>query len=233
MKIIARGVGGLKNGTKGMERVRIKICGVTTVADALAAAEVGADFIGLNFYPPSPRYLAPETAGGILDALPETVEPVAVLVKPSRDALDRPIGALARFNTVQWHDDHQEPRPWLKQRLIAVFSVKQPEDLEAVKRYLEDCRQSSAMPAALLIDAHVAGLYGGTGKTAPWDLLARLEPGIPLILAGGLTPENVADAIRQVRPFAVDVASGVELAPGRKDLDKMKRFIENVRNTVK
>ncbi len=86
------------------------------------------------------------------------------------------------------------------------------------------------LPSAILVDAHVAGQYGGTGQTAPWHLLADFKPGVPLILAGGLTPDNVADAIRIVRPYAVDVASGVESRPGKKDPDKLRRFIDAVRN---
>lgn len=232
MKIIAVRAGSLKYRITRMESVRIKICGVTKVADAQAAAELGADFVGLNFYPPSPRYVAEEQAEAILDALPAALEPVAVLVKPTREMLTRPAGALARIPIVQWHDDRQEVRAWMQQRLIAVFPLKEPADLQQIREFLAECKGQNALPAAILIDAHVAGLYGGTGKTAPWELLSGVDLGVPIILAGGLTPDNVASAIRQVRPYAVDVASGVESAPGCKDLDKMKRFINNARNAL-
>lgn len=233
MKIITARVGSLKYRITRMESVRIKICGVTKAADAQAAAELGADFVGLNFYPASPRFVADEQARAILDALPAAVEPVAVMVKPTRDTLTHPTGALARIPIVQWHDDSQEVRSWMQQRLITVFSLKTPDDLQKIAAYLEACKGLHALPAAILIDAHVAGLYGGTGKTAPWELLTGVDLGVPIILAGGLTPENVATAIRQVRPYAVDVASGVESAPGCKDPHKMKRFIENARNALR
>src|SRR5438270_590880 len=101
--------------------------------------------------------------------------------------------------------------------------------LERLTSYLELCRGLAKLPAAVLVDAHVAGQYGGTGQKAPWDLLADFKPGVPLILAGGLTPNNVAEAVRLVRPYAVDVASGVESAPGVKDLEKVRQFIDRAR----
>ena len=105
-------------------------------------------------------------------------------------------------------------------------------DLQGIARYLDRCRSLELLPAAVLVDAHVSGQYGGTGQTLPWDLLADFRPGVPLILAGGLTPENVAEAVRLVRPYAVDVASGVELSPGRKDAEKMRRFIGSAREAA-
>jgi phosphoribosylanthranilate isomerase len=98
-----------------------------------------------------------------------------------------------------------------------------------VEAYLAACREAGTLPPAVLVDAHVPGEYGGTGRVAPWDLLADWRPTVPLILAGGLTPDSVAAAIRRVRPFAVDVASGVESVPGRKDAEKMRRFIGEAR----
>src|SRR5205814_5109867 len=113
-------------------------------------------------------------------------------------------------------------------RWIPAFSVADAASLTAITTYLDLLASVGAAPAAILVDAHVPGLHGGTGQTAPWQLLADFRPGVPLILAGGLTPENVAEAIRIVRPYAVDVASGVESAPGKKDADKLRRFIEAV-----
>ena len=110
--------------------------------------------------------------------------------------------------------------------------VRDAGDLENLSAYLERCRARQQLPSAVLVDAHVAGQFGGTGQTAPWDLLADFQPGVPVILAGGLTPDNVATAIRRVRPYAVDVASGVESTPGRKDPEKVRRFIEAARGAI-
>jgi phosphoribosylanthranilate isomerase len=104
--------------------------------------------------------------------------------------------------------------------------------LQAITRYLDVCRLRGALPSAVLVDASVPGQYGGTGRQAPWHLLATFRPGVPLILAGGLTPDNVAEAVRLVRPYAVDVASGVESAPGHKDPDKVRRFIDKAREAA-
>ena len=137
---------------------------------------------------------------------------------------------LGRLHALQIHAAAPDPTATAPYSLIVAFSVKDAADLVAITAYLDRCRGTGRLPAALLIDAHVPGLHGGTGRTAPWDLLADFRPGVPLLLAGGLTPENVAEAIRRVRPYAVDVASGVESSPGRKDVDKMRRFIDNARS---
>ena len=104
--------------------------------------------------------------------------------------------------------------------------------LQAIELYLDACRASRRTPSALLLDGHASGQHGGTGQTAPWHLLASFRPGVPIILAGGLTPDNVAEAIQIVRPYGVDVASGVESAPGRKDSEKMRRFLANAREAA-
>ena len=117
-------------------------------------------------------------------------------------------------------------------RLIKRFQVGEHSHLENITRYLDACREQGHCPAAILVDGLVAGEYGGTGKTAPWQLLANFRPGVPVILAGGLTPENVGEAIRLVRPYGIDVASGVESGPGIKDVEKMRRFIDNAREAA-
>ena len=207
----------------------VKICGVTTPEDAQAAVESGADLVGVNFYPSSPRYAPAENVPGILAALAGQAEAIAVMVKPSRKQLVDESAFLQGFASLQWHDHDQQPRPWLTLPLIPAFAVQSAFDLARIADYVESCRGENCLPRAILIDAFVRGLHGGTGKTAPWNLLGGFDPGVPIILAGGLTPENVAEAIRMVRPFAVDVASGVETAPGRKDREKMRRFIEAAR----
>ncbi len=128
---------------------------------------------------------------------------------------------------------HGECEPVLHDalRVIPAFPVRDAQSLVRIVRYLKTMRELHyRLPPAVLVDAHVPGMHGGTGQTAPWQLLAGFDPGVPVILAGGLTPDNVAEAIRIVRPYAVDVASGVEIAPGRKDPEKLRRFIENARS---
>jgi phosphoribosylanthranilate isomerase len=212
-------------------RMKIKICGITTAADAAEAARRGADAIGLNFYEKSPRHVDPANVPEILRVLPPFVEPVGVYVGLRLGAMAEHASRLG-LRSVQWHGDNADREagsPPLH-RLIAAFAVRERSDLEAISRYLDACRQSGGLPTAVLIDAQAPGQYGGTGKTAPWHLLADFRPDIPVILAGGLTPDNVAEAIRIVRPYGVDVASGVEARPGIKDADKVRRFIEKARS---
>jgi phosphoribosylanthranilate isomerase len=193
------------------------------------AVEASADAIGLNFYPKSPRFVDPRAVAPIINALAPLIDTVGVFAEMKI----RQISAIAyqlglhSIQTLADAGDLDDPFPF---RLIAAFRVKDRTALGAARDYLERCRQLGRMPAAVLVDAHVEGQLGGTGKTAPWDLLADFDPGAPLILAGGLTPENVAEAIRAVRPFAVDVAGGVESAPGRKDPEKVRRFVANARS---
>lgn len=207
---------------------KIKVCGLTNVADALDAARLGVEALGLNFYPPSPRFVSEDVAAQIVRELPPFVEPVGLFVN---EPLDRIQATMIRLGlrTFQVHGDRREPCA-LSLRMIAAFAIVDRGSLAIIKRFVEECREQDCLPAAILVDAHVPGLHGGTGKVAPWDLLAELQLDVPIILAGGLTPDNVADAVRQVRPYAVDVASGVESSPGKKDLDKMKRFVDHVRN---
>jgi phosphoribosylanthranilate isomerase len=209
--------------------LRVKICGVTTAADATLAAALGADAVGLNFYPQSPRSVDVVAANDILRELPPFVEAVGVFVnEPLRSVFMR-IQTLGRIRGVQWHGQDRELSDVYPYYLIAAFPVLDASSLVAIRRYLDTCAAVRMMPSALLLDAHVPGQHGGTGRTAPWELLATFRPGIPVILAGGLTPENVAEAIRIVRPWGVDVASGVEQSPGQKDAVKMRRFIDIAR----
>lgn len=212
-----------------MNRLRVKMCGITNPEDALAAAYLGADAVGLNFHPPSPRYVRPAAVEAILREVPLFVEVVGVFVRePLKEALAL-AGPFGRLRTIQRHGDDHEPADIFPFRLIAVFRVADGRDLGPIRRYVAEAQKLGRLPDALLIDAKVPGEYGGTGQSPPWELLAPLreECGVPLILAGGLTPDNVAEAVRTVRPYAVDVASGVESSPGKKDVDKMKRFIDN------
>ncbi len=202
-------------------RTRIKICGITRPGDALAAAEAGADAVGLVFYPQSPRYLAAERALGIRDALPPFVQTVALFVNPDAAQVAQVIGRV-RPGLLQFHGDEtpafcaQFGMPYIK-----AARVRPGVDL------LEYLRPFSGA-AAWLLDSYVEE-YGGVGESFDWSLAPqRLER--PLILSGGLERGNVAEAIRRVRPWGVDVSSGVESAKGIKDAAKIAAFIEEVRN---
>jgi len=206
-------------------RTRIKICGITRPGDALAAAEAGADAVGLVFYPQSPRYLAAERALGIRDALPAFVQTVALFVNPDAAQVAQVIGRV-RPAILQFHGDEtpafcaQFGMPYIKACRVK-SGVRSEVDL------LEYLRPFSGA-AAWLLDSHVEE-YGGVGESFDWSLAPqRLER--PLILSGGLERGNVAEAIRRVRPWGVDVSSGVESAKGIKDAAKIAAFIEEVRN---
>ncbi len=212
-----------------MAHVRIKICGITNRDDAHAAAMVGADAIGLNFYAPSPRFVQPEAVSAILRDLPPFVEPVGIFVGQRLKEIVETATPFGRLRTVQCYGDQHEAIDPFPFRVIPAFPVRDRESLQAVRSHLDACESARARPEAILLDAHAPGVHGGTGRRLPWELLADFQPAVPVILAGGLTPENVAEAIRIVRPYGVDVASGVESAPGKKDPAKMRRFIEAAR----
>jgi phosphoribosylanthranilate isomerase len=155
-----------------------------------------------------------------------------LFVKASVAQVTNYLDRQRRSHTIQWHGDKCLPGDLPNFQLIPAFAVRDKDSLLEITRYLEACRAEKRMPAAVLVDALVPGQHGGTGQKVPWDVLADFRPAVPLILAGGLTAENVAEAIRIVQPFAVDVASGVELSPGRKDPQKMLRFIRMAREAA-
>ncbi len=229
--------------------LRVKICGVTNEADAIQAGLLGADAIGLNFYKGSPRYITPTKAESLLQqGMFPFVEPIGIFVSFDMRS-DLKVVSDLKLRTVQLHEaDENSSLTFLSNsfgvRLISAFSVSAKNDLERINHFMEKCEQNALslmargeqnawrLPVAILVDARVPGQLGGTGKTVPWELLADYNQRVPLILAGGLTPENVGEAVRIVRPYAVDVASGVESSPGHKDPEKMKRFIENAREAA-
>ncbi len=212
--------------------MRVKICGITNEADGCLAARLGADAIGLNFWSGSRRHVEMQTAEYILRELPPFVDPVGVFVDLCFREVFEVLNRLGRVRTFQWYGQERELSDTYPFRHIAAFPVRDAQSLLAITRYLTTCRGLGRSPEAILVDAHVPGEHGGTGQKVPWELLGGFQPGVPLILAGGLTPENVAEAIRIVRPYAVDVASGVEHSPGVKDPEKMRRFIENAREAA-
>jgi len=202
-------------------QTKVKICGVTNVADALAAAGAGADMIGLNFYEGSPRHVTAAQAAEIARALPPFVLRVGVFVNPAEDLVLRALGEC-NLNLLQFHGD--EPSEFCTQFGVMSMKALRVRDAESLKT-LENFHTD-----AFLLDAHSKAGLGGTGEKFNWELAVEAQKfGKPVFLAGGLTPENVADAVRQVRPFAVDVASGVESAPGKKDAAKVRAFIAAVR----
>jgi phosphoribosylanthranilate isomerase len=205
-----------------MSYTRIKICGITRVEDALSAAQAGADAIGLVFAEGSPRRLHTEQARRIAAALPPFVSTVALFVNPSQELVAQVI-AQVRPDCLQFHGEETPDfcaafnLPWLK-----VARVRADIDLlQFAARY--------AGAQGLLLDAYSAAAHGGTGERFDWGLIPA-DLSRPVVLAGGLTPDNVAEAVRHVRPWAVDVSSGVEAAPGIKDAAKIAAFVKEVKD---
>jgi len=198
--------------------VKVKICGITSLADGRAAAEAGADALGFMFYEPSPRYVSLEAAAAISRQLPPSLLRVGVFVDAPADLVFRAIGQC-RLNLLQFHGG--EPPAYCLQfglRSMKAFRLESVVSLQRLADYPTD---------AWLLDAAAPGKLGGTGQTFNWDLArAAQQLGRPVFLAGGLTPENVAEAVRRVRPYAVDVSTGVESAPGRKDPAKVRAFVQ-------
>ncbi len=194
----------------------VKICGLTTAEDALAALESGADMLGLNFYPGSPRYLDLDAAGVVVTALPPAANLIGVFVDPVADEVFRALERL-HLSGVQLHG-HETPQ------LIATI-MPRVRVIKAVRTRAE-AEQALACGCQLLLDAP-SPLRGGSGKLSDWTLARELSTMTPhFYLAGGLTPENVSQAIKSVRPFAVDVASGVELSPRQKSKSAMEAFVK-------
>lgn len=200
----------------------VKICGITRVEDALVAARCGAHAIGLVFYRPSPRYVAPDRAGEIIRALPPFITAVGLFVDAAADDV-RATLAATRISLIQFHG--QEAPDFCRQFSVPYMkAVRVRPDLDLIQ-YAADYHDAKA----LLLDAYVDGIYGGTGTAFDWSLVPRPLP-LPVVLSGGLDPDNVGDAIRKVRPWAVDVSSGVESARGIKDPAKIVAFMSGVRN---
>lgn len=216
--------------TSSPPRPLVKICGLTQVADALACADAGADWLGLNFHPASPRRVGSEVAAEIVAALPPTCAAVGLFV----DWPTAEVAGLADrldLRVVQLHGD--EPPEDLLQlshlTIVRAFRLADQAAIERMDAYLRRAGELGRMPDAVLVDGHVAGLLGGTGRTIDLSLLDRLPAVHRLVLAGGLTPENVAERVARARPWMVDAASGVESSPGRKDPARVAAFIQAAR----
>jgi phosphoribosylanthranilate isomerase len=203
--------------------VRVKICGITNLEDALLAAKLGADALGFIFYPPSPRSIAPDAARAIIAQLPPFVTTVGVFVDENAATLKE----LAAQVGLDWLQLQGKETPeycrGLGRRVIKAFRIRDENSLQELAAY-------QGVVQALLLDTYKEGLVGGTGETFNWDLAREARKYGPVILAGGLTAENVAQAIAAAQPQAVDVASRVEAAPGKKDPLKLTEFINAVRS---
>jgi phosphoribosylanthranilate isomerase len=223
------GRAGLHESELVRQRTRIKICGITRIEDAMLAAESGADAVGLNFASAAKRRIAPEAAKAIVAALPPMVQTVGVFVDATSEYI-RTVIAQTGIAMVQLHGS--EPAEQVAELaplpVLRAVPVRDTTTATWIEDHLAECWRAGRLPCGLLLDAYQPGVAGGTGRQWDWSLVERLEVSVPLILAGGLDPDNVAEAITAVRPFAVDVASGVESSPGIKNPDKLRAFIRAV-----
>ncbi|MBI5102700.1 MAG: phosphoribosylanthranilate isomerase [Nitrospirae bacterium] len=206
--------------------VKVKICGITNTDDAMAAVEAGADALGFIFVKESPRYIDPREAGNIIRRLPTFVKTAGVFVNEPVDVIDE-IVTLAGIDLVQLHG---EESPELCRRIhrgaIKVIRVKSLESLGSVLSYKDHI-------SALLLDTYSDHMHGGTGQVFNWDIAVEAKKYFhTIILSGGLTPDNISDAIKYVGPYAVDVSGGVESAKGKKDHAKLRLFIERAKSAI-
>ena len=201
--------------------VKIKICGITNLEDALVAVEAGADALGFVFFQGSSRYISPENAAAIICRLPPFVQTVGLFVN-EKPAIVNAIADQCGVDIVQLHGEESfEYCQAITRRVIKAFRVKDAASLDTMADY---------RVAGWLLDAWSPVAHGGTGTTFNWDIAAHAAASRPIILAGGLTPENVAEAAVTVRPYAVDVSSGVESEPGKKSAGLIKQFISAIRS---
>ena len=202
----------------------VKICGITSAADGLMAAEAGADALGLMFHEPSPRNVSLKAAAEIARELPPFIIKVGVFVNAPEEVVLRAIGECG-LNIAQFHgDETPEFCALFPVMTMKAFRIKDMDSLKQLPDYATN---------AWLLDAHVSGKQGGTGEKFNWDIAVEAQKfGRPIFLAGGLAPENVADAVRKVRPYGVDVSSGVEASPGKKDPAKVRAFIQAAKKTM-
>lgn len=201
-------------------RIRTKICGITRVEDALAAAHWGADAIGLVFYPDSPRHVSIKQAEAIVNSIPPFVSVVALFVNAD-SALINEVLSTMRIDILQFHGDETESE-CLQYKLPYMKAIRVKEGTNLLQY---ETKYSSA--CALLLDAYSEKLFGGTGETFNWSLIPN-DRSMPIVLAGGLSEHNVLQAIRQVKPYAIDVSGGVELSKGIKDVKKIAALMHQV-----
>jgi phosphoribosylanthranilate isomerase len=202
-------------------QVRVKICGITNPGDAEAAVDSGADALGFVFFQGSPRCISPQNAAAIIKNLPSFVTTIGVFVDDKPDNIEK-IASLSGIDVIQLHGEEPPEACAFSRRIIKAIRVKSLESLDPLVHYKD-------VVSAFLLDTFTPDVFGGTGQIFNWDIAVEAKQFGKIILAGGLTPDNVADAVKRTRPYAVDVSSGVESAKGKKDHQKMKLFIERAK----
>jgi len=205
-----------------MHIVKVKICGITNLDDAKAAVDMGADLLGFNFYPKSPRYLTVEKAIEIIDQIPTFVDTAGIFVNPTAEQI-KEITDHGFLNWMQLHGDETprfcETLKWFHVKTIKAIRVRSAEDIARIEQFHTD---------AILLDAFNSKLYGGTGETFDWDLIGDINSK-RIFLAGGINAENAADAVR-LGVYGIDACSGIESSPGKKDHKKMQQLFENIKH---
>ena len=203
--------------------MKVKICGITSLDDALLAAQAGADALGFVFFEKSPRYVTPEKAASIIAGIPPFVQVVGLFVNAPLDFVNRTADGCG-LDIIQLHGEESPDYCRLTcRRVMKAFRVQGADSLVPMADY---------QVAGYLLDAYSPNSYGGTGERFDWELAVAAKGRGPIILAGGLNADNVASAVARVAPYAVDVSSGVESSPGRKDPEKVRRFIREARSQV-
>ena len=202
--------------------VKVKICGITNLDDALAAVDSGADALGFVFFKKSPRYISPSNAKAIIKKLSPFISTVGVFVNEDKKNMEK-IAAHTRINIIQLHGDETPKACNLSKPVIKAIRVKSIDNLEIISKYKDKV-------SAFLLDTYTPEIFGGTGQIFNWDIAIEAKQFGRIILAGGLTPENIGQAIRRVHPYAVDVSSGVEAEKGKKDHAKLRLFIKRAKS---
>ncbi len=201
--------------------IKVKICGITNHKDASTAVDYGADALGFVFFPKSPRNISPEAAKAIVSSLPPFVSTVGVFVDCNKKELEE-ISSFVGLSVIQLHGSESPEYCNSSKTIIKAIRIKEPSDINMIHNY--------KTVSTFLLDAYSPGLVGGTGNVFNWDIACQAKKSTRIILAGGLTPDNIEEAIRQVGPYGVDVSSGVEsINKGKKDHNKVKLFIENAK----
>jgi phosphoribosylanthranilate isomerase len=205
-----------------MDMVKVKICGITNTGDAEAAISLGADALGFVFFKESPRYISPKDAASIRKTLPSFVPAVGVFVNETAQGIEE-IASVSGIDLIQLHGDEPPAMCRRSRRVIKVIRVKSLESLSPLNEYKDKV-------SAFLLDTYTPDALGGTGRIFNWDIAVEAKQFGRIVLAGGLTPDNVAEAVGYVKPYAVDVSSGVELRKGKKDHTKIRLFIERAKS---
>jgi phosphoribosylanthranilate isomerase len=201
--------------------VKVKICGITNIDDAMAAVEFGANALGFVFFQGSPRYISPDAAAGIIRKLPSFAMTIGVFVDEKPSQIEKTIASTG-IDVIQFHGNETPDMCNFSRRIIKAIRVKSLESLDPLIHFKDKVSE-------FLLDTFTPDILGGTGQIFNWDIAVEAKKFGRIILAGGLTPDNIAGAVRRVRPYGVDVSSGVEKEKGKKDHYKMKLFIEKAK----